>query len=512
MLQLINPLWLWAIAGIIVPIMIHLWHVKNGKTLKIGSISLLGESARQNSRNFRITDWLLLILRCLLLISLAILLTSPFWQQPATKFKSKGWVLLEKRPVKTVYQRFKPEVDSLLKAGYELHEFNASFKTIKPEEISKDSVQNLTQSYWTLLKLLEQKIPQKMPVYLFTSNQLQYFKGSRPNVGLNLHWKTFTPQDSVSSWIQNAYLTPTDSIDLIVGKSTSDNTSFTKVKLQSGDRGNPLVNVYFESGRPVVSLKNNPQPPIPVDTSTLKIAVFQDRYSADARYLEAVLQAVKNFNHRKMKVVSAVNVNQIRGKEDWIFWLSDIKPPKNIGQKLVSGGRFFKYETGKVQQTNSWISEADDFWRNKNGDIRLYQRFYVDKNSIENLNAETVWQDGFGTPILSSEENGGLTFYHFYSRFDPSWNDLAWSNDFPKMILNLIVKSYPQQDFSMNDKRAISSGQLQISSRNQETSILYKLNLKEETDLKHLFWTAAFLLFLLERIISSRIKKEEIYG
>lgn len=511
MLQLLNPVWLWAIAGIIVPVAIHLWHVKTGKTLKIGSIALLGESAKQSSRSFKITDLLLLLLRCLMLIVLALLLTAPFWQKQAKPIKAKGWVLLEKQPVKEVYARFKPEVDSLLKAGFELHELDTSFKAIKSEEILKDTKRSQPRPYWALLKLLEQQLPPKTPVYLFTTNQQRYFKGKRPELNLDLHWKTYTPADSVSSWIQNAYLRPNDQISMIIGNSQPSGTSFSTVNLSANDRSNSVYNVSFDAGKPFVSLKNNSQKPVAVDTSTLKITIYQNQFPADAAYLEAALQSVKKFSGRKIKIISTSNFNQVPVNQNWIFWLSNQNFPLN-NKKLISGGNVFKYATGRPQTTNSWISTQTDFAGIEAEPIHLYQRFLADKRSIADQKRQLIWQDGFGQPVLSSQPSGNTTVYNFYSHFNPSWNDLPWNSDFPKIILNLVLKSYPQQDFLGNDRRTISSGQLQTSAVTQTNSTYKNSTPQAVTDLKHACWIALFLLFLLERIVSAQTKKEEIYA
>lgn len=508
-MQLLNPLWLWAIAAIIVPVLIHLWHIKTGKTLKIGSIALLGESARQSAHSFRINDWLLLILRCLLLILLSLLLTQPFWQKQAQQTKAKGWVLVEKQPIKEVYVHFKPQIDSLLKAGYELHQFDASFKALKLQEVLQDTsrkaINPKPRFYWSLLKLLEQQIQQKIPAYLFTSNQLQHFKGIRPSLNFDLNWKTYTPADSVSTWIQNAYFTSTDSIRLLVGESKPAGTSFSTIDLQSADRGNSNFKVSFEEGKPVVSLKNSPQKLILVDTSTLKITIYQNQFPADATYLNAALQAVKKFSGRKMKINLANNFNQIPTKQNWIFWLSNENFPSNTS-KLIAGGNIFEYENGKTQTINSWISSE-----NPGDPINLYQQILPDKRSI-NATTENVWQNGFGEPILSNQHLGNRNFYRFYNRFNPSWNDLVWSNDFPKLLLNLILKSYPQPDFKVYDKRIISSNQQQTMKEKELNEILKTTKPKELTDLKHAFWIALFLVFLAERIVSTQTKKEVNYA
>ena len=128
MLQLLQPIWLWASAGIIVPILIHLWHIKRGKTLKVGSIIFLQESSKQQSTSFKISEWLLLLLRCLLTILLAVLLATPQWNQSLQSKNEKGWLVVEKENFLETYHQFKPSIDSLLQSNYELHYFEEGFK------------------------------------------------------------------------------------------------------------------------------------------------------------------------------------------------------------------------------------------------------------------------------------------------------------------------------------------------------------------------------------------------
>ena len=509
MLQLLNPLWLWAMAAISIPVLIHLWHIKTGKTLKIGSIALLGESARQSSRSFRINDWLLLLLRCLLLVLLSLLLTQPYWQKQAQQTKAKGWVLVEKEPVKEVYAHFKLQIDSLLKAGYALYQLDTSFKAINLQEVLNDTSRTAKinvkpRSYWPLLTLLEKQIPQKTPVYLFTSNQLQHFKGIKPALNLDLRWKTYTPEDSVSTWIETAFLNPRDSIRLVLGESKPAHTSFSTINLQSTDRGNSRFNVSFKEGKPVVSLKNNPQVPVLVDTSTLKITVYQNQFPVDAAYLNAALQSVKRFTGRKMKINLANNFSQIPSNQNWVFWLSSQTFPLN-SSKLALGGNVFEYENGKTQSINSWI-----IGENFDDPINLYQQILPDKRSI--ANNQTVWQNGFGEPILNLQNFGNKNLYRFYNRFNPAWNDLVWSSDFPKLILNLILKSYPQRNFEAFDKRTITANQQQIETVTNENVAKQINQPKDSTDLKHAFWIALLIVFLLERIVALRSKKELNYA
>ncbi|MDO8994399.1 MAG: BatA domain-containing protein, partial [Daejeonella sp.] len=112
MFQLLNPIWLFGISGIIIPLLIHLWNVKKGKTLKIGSVSLLGESSRQNARSLRLLDLLLLLLRCLLIIIVSMLLAEPVWISSNSPAQKGGWILIEKDNFTETYSNFQKEIDS----------------------------------------------------------------------------------------------------------------------------------------------------------------------------------------------------------------------------------------------------------------------------------------------------------------------------------------------------------------------------------------------------------------
>ena len=171
MLQLLQPIWLWAGAGIIIPILIHLWHIKKGKTLKVGSIIFLQERSKQQSTSLKISDWLLLILRCLLIILLVILMAEPQLQQTSKTEKQKGWLLINTTNFSETYQHFKPTIDSLLQKNYELHSFNAGFNIValKDSLVLQLTTSKASISYWQLTKQLDEKLTGNNPIYLFTN-------------------------------------------------------------------------------------------------------------------------------------------------------------------------------------------------------------------------------------------------------------------------------------------------------------------------------------------------------
>ena len=436
-MQFLNPIWFFALAAVSIPVIIHLWNVRPGKTLKVGSISLITEASKSTRRSFKLLDILLLILRCLLLALLALLLASPVWQKASSLQKAKGLLFIPKENLKETYAKFKSRVDSLNKAGYEFHYFNNGFAKNDLTKLLADSSLKDTSgkaNYWTLIKALDRQTAATTPVYVFTLNGVNHFKGGKPAVDLNLHWQTYTATDSVSKWIASASLTNSGTIKVTLGNSNPAGVYYSDQILQG--RGSEDIAVNVKNGLPLVSLKDADQTAVPVDTSAMRIAIYTDKHSVDAGYLKAALSAAVNFSGKKAVIKQYNNPVQIPAGQTWVFWLSEHAVSRAKNSKNI-----FKYDTGKVIDVNTWIEP---------GHIALAK--LINPKADE----EAIWKDGFGKPVLGLDGNT----YHFYSRFNPLWNDLVWSDDFPKLILKLI-NNKPIAISQQHDKRILSNAQIQ---------------------------------------------------
>ena len=105
-----NPSFLWALAGLAVPIAIHLLSRKEGRVIRVGSLRHVEESNTSQFKSIRLNEILLLLLRMLLVILLALFLSGAQCSGPGSK--NVKWVVAEQGA----------NVDSLVTKGYELHE------------------------------------------------------------------------------------------------------------------------------------------------------------------------------------------------------------------------------------------------------------------------------------------------------------------------------------------------------------------------------------------------------
>jgi len=268
LIHLLQPLWLGAMAAIAAPVILHFWNDRRGKVLRIGSISLLMGASQQMAWSRRLSQWLLLLLRCLLLVLLAVLLAGPYWRQRADR--KKGWVIVGEEGL---------AVDSLVKAGWERH-------------VMSDS-----ENYWNGFRAADSTAPARVPFYLVTTGLAARFSGERPSTDREVHWDTYTPADSVRHWIRAAWLSGPDSVWVLRGLSRSTGTNY--------------------SGETVAM---NSRQPVAVDTSVLRVVVYSDpAFLQDGRYVTAALRALQQYTGRRMEIEETGRPPE---RADWLFWLS----------------------------------------------------------------------------------------------------------------------------------------------------------------------------------------------
>jgi hypothetical protein len=497
-LQFLNPIWFFACAAVIIPLAIHLWNIRPGKILKVGSVSLVKTASRKSRRSIKLLDLPLFIIRCLLLISIALLLAMPVWQKKLTASKAKGWLLIPKESFEECYKKLKPRIDSLIAAGYEFHYFNQDFAKadlkqilLHPEDSSSTVNNKEIVNYWNLVSKLDSKVPSTLPVYIITPNQMRYFGGIKPQVALNLQWQTFIPGDSTSTWIENAWFNNNNSIRVIQGNSKPSGTSFNYLTVNSDlTSGSPFI-ISTNNGQPAISIKNSNQPPVNIDTTTTNIAIYTDNNITDANYLKAALNAAGAFIQHKTIIRQYNNQEAISANQSWLFWLSE----KPISNSILQKGRnILCYEKGKIINSNSWLTNNSSYALNPEQEQKIALFKLIE---APNFTYSSVWHDGFGHPILSLQKQPQNNIYHFYNRFNPTWNDLVWSNEFPSWILKLVAGEITISPVDKRDKRVLDQQQLLPGKVKTTREITPKAI--DKVNITHYFWLILVLLFLTER-------------
>lgn len=454
-MQLLYPIGFIALAGLIIPVIIHLWSVKKGKTLKIGSIHLLGESANATSTSFRITDWLLFILRCLLLIIISFLLAQPLFQKKISTKTKMGWILVDQNQFSAVYANHQKAIDSLLKLGFELHDFNFGFKQFELKD-SLQKTQKSTLSYQSLFKKLNKSIPNGYTAHLFAPKRLADFEGDLTKINYKLNWIEVKTTDSLKTWTANFLGKDYEA------KSSSTLTSYTSKPMQDL----PLLTVM------IAEAKGN-----------------------DSKYIKAALKTIGDYTKRKIEI-RAFNNNS---NADLTFWLSDQQIPASFIAKLKPNSRIVAYVNGKVKSVNSIIQLGDT----ETASIDLYQ-----KVEAEIKHGEVIWKDGFGEPLLINQQLNNINYFYFYSKFNPQWSDLVWGEAFVNALLPIVLGNQNVEDFGFekneNDQRVLATNQNLLLNNNERNAATTRI---ENIPVANYLWILALVVLIVERILSFRKTK-----
>jgi hypothetical protein len=472
LLTLLQPIWLLAATGTIVPIVIHLWHVKQGKTLKVGSLAFLQQSSKQQSTSLKITDWLLLLIRCLLIILLALLLAKPQWQSTPKANTQKGWLVVAANQPLTIYHACKSVIDSLLANNYELHLLQKGFPKFAladSNQLANDTLQ--AQAYWLLY---QQLMATSANGYVFTDRQAQHFAGTATAINKRFKWLSYSSKDPANTWLINAYTTFNDSVMVNIGSSRTSGTTIsnTTVAFKNGVSEGVLLQGQN------ISLAAKPSDTIRIDTATQVMAIYAKEYIADAEYVKAALVAIKAYTKRKLQILVTSNEADLPKQMDWLFWLSD--SPVSTTSKA---NNILAYQAGKTIVENTWLSHTD---------IGITK-------AISNHTDLPIWQDGRGNYLLTVNEQNPNN-YKLYTHFNPSWNDLVWHQQFPSLLAELLYKE-PMMD--SQDKREIDANTLKPSIEND--GALQKIP-TTITDISQWIWLLAFVVLLAERWLSFTTK------
>jgi len=372
MFQLLQPIWLAAMAAISVPVAVHLWNDRRGKVLRIGSVALLTGMSKRLAWSRRITQWWLLLLRCLLLVALAFLLAEPYWTRLA--IKGKGWVLVEGSG-----GNFAPVIDSLVKAGYERHVLGGEGNN------------------WAGFREADSMALPGEDFYIFSTALAGRFSGSRPTTDRKVHWDVYAPADSVTHWVQRAWLSSADSVMVLEGSSRATGTVWNRRVVAVGQAG------------------------LKVDTTSIRVRIVADgAFASDGKYVEAAVKALRRVTGR----------NIVFGDGGWLFWLS-ARPVIGEGYE-----RIWCYAQGKEVAADTWMEGV-----------------HVMKEIVVAPVGVPVWRDGYGRGVLSKEGN----VFRFYSRLDANWGDLVWSSRLPVLLEGLMIADEQAGSF---DRRVLDPAQL----------------------------------------------------
>jgi hypothetical protein len=500
-LTFLAPYWLFAASATLIPIAIHLWNKRQGKTVKMGSLRWLEASASKRWSSIKLTDAGLLLLRCLILILLAVALAQPVLVQPPKTPVGKKVIYIGEELLYPFQarQKLKPTIDSLLQQGYQLYTYAPGFAPVPQESwqqlsnSSRDSVIYSSANYWSLLPALAEnhKQPQDS-VWLFTSDQQRYFAGARPAaLPDNICWIPVA-SEATAIWLQAAVQTSPDSLLLLLGNGSRDGISYSRHPIPSASKSITVNNQQLELQRKADTLQviypNKTTGSIYIQTEPLQVALLaEEAQQPELRYLQAAISAISSFTEFPIQLTTAQDA-----AADWVFWLRSEEVPPQLMQQVAQQG------------LHLWIQPATAPTA-----IKTYMASNGEKVAVHQLMKsapsdaqQPIWTTSSGEALLTVEALGKGSLYHFRSGFGSTWSDLGQSMQLPELLLPLL---FPQQHVGIYDVRALDEQQLKPLLKPAAAAP----EIPEAHRIYMLPWVvlAVFVLFVLERIIAVRRAK-----
>ena len=325
-----NPTYLWALLGLLVPLAIHLWSKKEAKTVKIGSIQLLDESDSRQSSSIQLNEWLLMLLRMLILALIVLLMAGPQWRTKGNQKEITYLVepSLANEPILTAILDSLQEDASvrLFKKGFPEWDLDTDYRS-----------EQETPAYWQLAQRLDSL--QSDSMVIFTKALVKGIKSKRPNTQKKIHWVVTEgeeTQDRPVMAFKNA-----DAVQLVSVSSHGGGTQIKKALIEDG--------YQITTAGDSLMLGQESTTTVPLRTKdTLQINLYFDEgFEREGQYVEASFRALSVYLRQPIQV--QVKEERSNERADLQIWFSEepFKPsdgkwllmkPNVLAKQLIEPG------------------------------------------------------------------------------------------------------------------------------------------------------------------------------
>ena len=278
-----NPSYLWALLGLLVPLAIHLWSKKEAKTIKIGSIQLLDESNSRQSSSIQLNEWLLLLLRMLMVALIVLLMAGPQWPTKGDR-KQVTYLVETSLAIDASISKILDSLQEsspvfLLANGFPAWEADGDYQMHKEQP-----------NYWQLVQKMDSL--RSDSIVVFTKALQKGFRSMRPNTQKKIHW-VVTDTEGIQDQPLMAFKGK-DGIELVTVSSSGKTT---KTNKNVWDDGFEVINdsLRLLSDEPkIVPLKK---------LDTLHVNMFVEaEFEREGNYIEASFKALSTFLKREIRI------------------------------------------------------------------------------------------------------------------------------------------------------------------------------------------------------------------
>jgi len=281
-MQFLQPALLWGALAIALPIALHFWHQKKGKVIAWAATRFLFEKNQQSRRGLRLDQLLLLALRCLVLLTLAFLLSEPFFKNKNTAETQRKIHLVQ--PDDFVATNYRFELEQARRDGEAIYWLTPA--TPAADELAPPPADRRPLNAILVQKNLNQLAREGMELHLYLKNER--LSNPLPFIQTPAEFQLHTVTDSVGRSVRN-YRLLADNQKLFVN---ADNRLATVADPALTYAARPLSQGILKA---IIDLKN----PLERKTAEAALRAFGEVYG-----LETELTDKENAAHPSEVVIS----------------------------------------------------------------------------------------------------------------------------------------------------------------------------------------------------------------
>lgn len=328
MVNFSNPIWLWALLALFVPLLIHIINKGKPKAIPIGSLLWLPQKNTQQSQRLKFQDFWLWLIRSLLFVLVAGLMAQPFLNQSIQQ-KNKHWLLLKEDIPQKIIQQIEDTIPlnqwaiKKLSYGLEIFDFKANNSSVKK-----------SINPYAILQFIENEKHKPLSTTIIGDFKAADLKGETPNVSFPVDW-IFLPKEH-----SNKYIAKIEREKISSYLSTKETKHLTNI-IES------KTVAEIDSNIVSLNLKNK-----------TSLIVYDENFKNLQKATSAALKALQQYHNisYQNKIKQTEDLTTDFKNADLLFWLSESDPPSLDSittiyktTKKLPNGTFIKLSQNEIE-------------------------------------------------------------------------------------------------------------------------------------------------------------------
>lgn len=314
-MSFLQPTYLWGLLSLLVPLVIHLLNKGDVQTIKVGSVRYLTEQETKQTRQIKLNELWLLVLRMLLLAALVFAMASPVWE-------TKGTTV----PVTYVVESSLFQTNQLDEVVKEAPEVPLRFLAPGFPSVADGNTVNQTPNYWQLARELQQL--ESDSIVVFSKASMAGIQGLKPDLPANVFWIPIDELETTDSLISATAVT--NGVLLHSVKSDTNHTDLVNEFI-------PKDQVGFSSADSISVTRDGLTTKLFLSIlDTLRIGMYSHKeFQKDKALLSASLRAVGEYTQNQLELIEIADTTKVKETDfDLLVWLHTSLPPKVKGNVL----------------------------------------------------------------------------------------------------------------------------------------------------------------------------------